>query len=75
MGWRWMRLTGRWSISRGRYEAACSPADGGLQGPPPRHTHTLKPQKGLTLNHVPLESLSSPSWLSPTSLSAGTQVG
>lgn len=45
------------------------------RAPPPRHTHTLKPQKGLTLNHVPLESLSSPSWLSPTSLSAGTQVG
>lgn len=54
MGWRWMRLTGRWSISRGRYEAACFPAHGGLQGPP-RHTYTLKPQKGLTLSHVPLE--------------------
>lgn len=49
MGWRWMRLTGRWNTSRGRCGAACSPA------------RTPVFQKGPPSALIPgMESLSSP---------------
>ena len=46
MGWRWMRLTGRWSTSRGRCEAACSPTHSGLQPLSPAPGRDTRSQNG-----------------------------